>query len=71
MYKKIDGTTKDDAKDLDLLMVIYYLIEYIPNYSETTGSLSIYSRDEGTNFNGNIANNNNFKYFEYKVKILK
>ena len=36
---KIDETTIDDAKDLDLVMLMYNLIEYSSNYSETTGSL--------------------------------
>ena len=36
---KIDWTTIDDAKDLDLVMPMYNLTEYSPNYSETTGSL--------------------------------
>ena len=36
---KIDGTTKDDAEDLDLVMSTYNLIEYSSNYFETTGSL--------------------------------
>ena len=35
---------------------MYNLIEYIPNYSETTGSLYFYSKNEGTNFNADIAN---------------
>ena len=36
---KIDETTIDDAENLDLVMQIHNLIEYISNYSETTGSL--------------------------------
>ena len=36
---KIDGTTIDDAEDLDLVMPMYNLIEYSSNYSETIGSL--------------------------------
>ena len=36
---KIDGTTTDDAEDLDLVMLMYNLIEYSSNYSETTGIL--------------------------------
>ena len=48
---KIDGTTIDDAEDLDLVMPMYNLIEYSSNYSETTGSLWFYSKDEATNFN--------------------
>ena len=67
---KIDGTTIDDAEDLDLVMPMYNLIEYSSNYSETTGSLWFYSKDETTNFNADIANHNNFKSFEYKAKLL-
>ena len=40
------------------------LLEYSPNYSETTsGSLWVYSNDEATDVNTNIANNGNFKSF--------
>ena len=46
----------------------YNLIEYSSNYSETTGSLWFYSKDEGTNF---IFANNNFKYFKYKTRLLE
>ena len=45
---KRDGTTIDDVEDLDLIMSMYNLIEYNSNYSETTGSLWIYSEDEST-----------------------
>ena len=34
---KIDGTTKDDAEDLDLVMLMYNLLEYSSNYSDTIG----------------------------------
>ena len=37
-------------------MVMYNLIEYSSNYSETIGSLSFYSKDGATNFNANISN---------------
>ena len=57
----IDGTTIDDAEDLDLVIPMYNLIEYSSNYSETTESLWFYSKDEGTNFNADIAHTNNFK----------
>ena len=53
---KIDGTTIDDAEDLDLVMPVYNLIEYRSNYSEATGSLWFYSKDETTDFNNNITN---------------
>ena len=67
---KIDGTTIDDAEDLDLVMPMYNLIEYSSNYSETTGSLWFYSKDEATDFNADIVNDNNFKSFKYKAKLL-
>ena len=57
---KIDGTATDDVEDLDIVMPMYNLIEYSSNYSERTGSLWFYSKDVATNFDANIANNNNF-----------
>ena len=52
-------------------MPIYNLIEYRTNYSETTGSLWFYSKDEANNFNVDIANTDEFKSFEYESKLLK
>ena len=46
------------------------IIEYSSNYSETTGSLLFYSKDEATDFNNNIASTDNFKSFKYKAKLL-
>ena len=60
---KIDGATIDDAEDLNLVMPMHNLIEYSSSYSETTGCLWFHYKDEATNFNANIANNNNFKSF--------
>ena len=59
---KIDGTAVDDAEHLDLVMPTNNLTEYSSNYSETTGSLWFYLKDEANNFNADIANNNNFKF---------
>ena len=67
---KIDETAINDAEDLDLVMPVYNLIEYSSNYSEATGSLWFYSKDEATDFNDNIANTDNFKSFKYKAKLL-
>ena len=60
---KIDGTTIDDYKDLNLVMPMYNQTEYSSNYFETTWNLWLYSKDDATNFNADIANNNNFKSF--------
>ena len=53
-------------QDLDLVMPMYNLIQYTSNY----GSLWFYSKDEATNFNADIVNDDNFKSFKYKAKIL-
>ena len=66
----IDGAAIDDAEDLDLVMPMYNLIEYSLNYSETTGSLWFYSKDEATDYNNNIANTNDFKSFKHQAKLL-
>ena len=68
---KIDGKAIDDAEDLDLVMPMYSVIQYSPNYSETTRSLWFYLKDETTDFNVDIPNNNNFKSFKYKAKLLR
>ena len=51
-------------------MPMQNLIECILNYSEATGSLQFYSADEATNYNAGIVNNDTFKSFEYKGKLL-
>ena len=67
---KLAGTIIDVAEDLDLVMPMYSLTECSWNYSETTGSLWFYSKDEATDFNNNIANTDGFKSFKYKAKSL-
>ena len=70
MYHKNLWKTIDDDEDLDLVIQMYSLIEYNSNYSETAGSLWFNSKNEATNFNAYIANNNNFNFFEYQAKFL-
>ena len=65
--KKIDGTAIDDAEDLDLVMSVYNIIEYSSKWSQTTGSLWFYSKDEATNFNVDIARDNNFKSLNVRL----
>ena len=52
-------------------MPMHNLIECSSNYSETTGSLWFYSKDEATNFNVDIGNTDNFKSFNYKAILFK
>ena len=60
---KINNTEIDNAKDTDIVMPMYNLIEYSDNYSKTSGSLWKYYKDVPDN---NLADSESFKY---KVKI--
>ena len=68
---KTYATTTDDDEDLDLVMPMYDMLQNSSNHYETIGSLWFYSKYEATNFNNDIANNNNFKYFKFKSKLLE
>ena len=46
---KLNGVKIDNAEDLDVVMLMYNLLEYSKNYKKTTGSLWNYYRDERTN----------------------
>ena len=63
--------TTDDTVGLHLvIMSMHNLIAYSWNYSETTGRLWFYSKDEATNFNVDITNTNNLKSFKCKTNLL-
>ena len=42
---EINNTDIDNAKDIDIVMPMYNLIEYSDNYSKTSGSLWQYTKD--------------------------
>ena len=50
-------------------MPMYNLLEYSDNYSDTSGSLWQFKRDEITN-NADVANDNNAPSFKYKVNLI-
>ena len=60
---EINNTQIDNAKDIDIVMPMYNLIEYSDNYAKTSGSLWQYYRDEP---NDNLADSESFKS---KIKI--
>ena len=60
---EINNTQVDNAKDIDIVMSMYNLIEYSDNYAKTTGSLWQYFRDEPDD---NLENSESFKS---KIKI--
>ena len=63
--QRINNTEIDNAKDIDIAMQMYNLIEYKDNYSKTSGSLWQYYKDK---VNDNIADSESFKS---KVKITR
>ena len=42
---EINNTQIDNAKDIDIVMPMYNLIEYSDNYAKSTGSLRQYCKD--------------------------
>ena len=63
----------DNAKDIDIVMPMYNLIEYSDNYAKTTGSLWQYCKDiPARNANNEIiifSDDNTTDSFKFKAKI--
>ena len=56
---KINNTQVGNAKDIDIIMPMYNLIEYSDNYSKASGSLLQYCKDvTAVNTNRDIVNFN-------------
>ena len=70
---EINNTQIDNAKDIDIVMPMYNLIEYSDNYAKTTGSLWQFSKDiPARNDNNEITvftRNNLTDSFNFKVKF--
>ena len=70
---EINNTQIDNAKDIDIVMPMYNLIEYSDNYAKTTGSLWQYCKDiPALNANDEIiifAEGNTTDSFKFKAKI--
>ena len=70
---KINNTQIDNAEYIDIVMLMYNLIEYNDNYSKTSGSLWQYCKDKpAVNDNGNIVDfngENATDSFNFKTKI--
>ena len=70
---KINNTQVDNAKDIDIVMAMYNLIEYSDNYSETSGSLWQYCKEiPAVNNDGDIVDFNGANAtdsFNFKTKI--
>ena len=70
---KINNTQIDNAKDIDIVMSMYNLIEYSDNYVTTTGSLSQFCKDIPSRNNNNeiteFTGDNTTDSFNFKAKI--
>ena len=62
---KINGVQIVNTEDLDIVMLMYNLLEYRKNYRKTTGSLWNYYRDEASN-----PLSLNSESFKYKTSIV-
>ena len=72
---EINNTQIDNAKDIDIVMPMYNLIEYSDNYAKTTGSLCQYCKDIPARNNANnaiiiITEDNITDSFKFKAKII-
>ena len=70
---EINNTQIDNAKDIDIVMPMYNLIEYSDNYAKTTGSLWQYCKDiPARDANDEITEfrrGNTTDSFKFKAKI--
>ena len=69
---QINKTQLDNAKDIDIEMPMYNVIEYSDNYSKTSGSLWQHYKDIPVVNNGNIAQFNGANAtdpFNFQAKI--
>ena len=68
-----NNTQVDNAKEIDIEMLMYNLIEYSNNYSKTSGSLWQYCKDipavDNNNAIVNFTENNLTDSFNFKVKM--
>ena len=66
---EINKTFVDEADFVNITMPMYNLIEYSDNYSDTSGSLWQFKRDEIIN-NADVTNDNNAPSFKYKANLI-
>ena len=69
IVEQINDTLVDYAGFANITMPISNLIEYSDNYSDTSGNLWDFKRDEIDN-KANVTNDNNAPLFEYKANLI-
>ena len=65
---EINDTFVDYADFINIATPMYNLIEYSDNYSDSSGSLWGFKRDEVTE-NADVTNDNNTPSFKYKTSF--
>ena len=66
---EINETFVDDTNFINIAMPMYNLIEYSDNYSDISGSLWNFKRDEIIN-NADVTNDDNAPSFKYKANLI-
>ena len=66
---EIGGTIVDEGDFINITMPMYHLIEYSDIYSDTSGSLWNFERDEIIN-NADVTNDDNAPSFKYKANLI-
>ena len=66
---EINQTFVDETDFINITMPMHNFIEYSENYSDTSGSLWQFKRDEITN-NADVTNDNNAPSFQYKANVI-
>ena len=66
---EINDTFGDYGDFINIALPMYNLIEYSDNYSDSSGSLWSFKRDDRAN-NANVTNDDNAPSFKYKASII-
>ena len=66
---EINATFVNETDFIDIIMLMYNLIQYSDNYPDTSGSLWQFQRDEIVN-NADLTNDNNDPSFKYKANLI-
>ena len=66
---QINGTFVDEVDFINITMPMYNVIEYSDNYSDTSGSLCNFKRDEIIN-NVDVPNDDDAPSFKYKTNLI-
>ena len=67
--EQINENFADETDFINITMTMYNLIEYSDNYSDVSGSLWNFKRDEITN-NANVTNDDNAPSLKYKSNLI-